>query len=170
MGHAPLTGGGRAYIFHNTILQPPGPPEARGTIGCNEGLGHSGGPELHSIVSSNNIFHMRRDTDKAIRDSSTVPTHDYDYDLIRGMVVSAGKPEQHGVFGIPVYEASRPFGDFSLAPHSPGYDAGIIIPNFNDDFRGRAPDMGAFEAGAEIMKFGVQADRPNPKTKQLQNE
>ena len=62
MGEAPLTGGGRAYIFHNTILQPPGPPEARGTIGCNEGLSQSGGPEMLSVVSRNNILHMRSKT------------------------------------------------------------------------------------------------------------
>ena len=59
MGEAPLTGGGRAYVFHNTILQPPGPPEARGSIGCSEGLSHCGGPELLSVVSRNNILHMR---------------------------------------------------------------------------------------------------------------
>ena len=28
MGEDPLTGGGRAYVFHNTILQPPGSPGA----------------------------------------------------------------------------------------------------------------------------------------------
>jgi hypothetical protein len=162
MGGAPLTGGGRAYVFHNTILQPPGPPDARGTIGCDEGLCQSGGPELLSVVSRNNILHMRSDTVKAIRDASTQPTHDYDYDLIRGMVVSAGKQEPHGVLGAPVYEASRATGDYSLAADSPGYDAGVVIPNFNDGFRGRAPDIGAFEAGSAPMEFGVNANRPLP--------
>lgn len=155
MGGAPLTGGGRAYVFHNTILQPPGPPEARGTVGCNEGLSQSGGPELLSVVSRNNILHVRGT--KSIRDASTAPTHDYDYDLLSGQVISAGKQEQHGVTGMPVYATSRPPGDFSLVPGSPGYDAGVWIPNFNDDFRGKAPDMGAFEAGSEPMQFGVNA-------------
>ncbi|MCU0692801.1 MAG: hypothetical protein MUF54_15480 [Polyangiaceae bacterium] len=45
--------------FHNTILQPLGPPEARGTVGCAEGLNQSGGPELLSVVSRNNILHVR---------------------------------------------------------------------------------------------------------------
>ena len=159
MGGAPLTGGGRAYIFHNTILQPSGPPEAHGTIGCNEGLSQSGGPELFSVVSRNNILHVRNTSGRSIRDASKEPNpeYDYDYDLISGKVTSAGKKEPHGVAGAPVYAASRPAGDFSLDPGSPGFDAGVRIPNFNDDFRGKAPDMGAFEAGSVPMEFGVNA-------------
>ena len=92
MGEAPLTGGGRAYIFHNTILQPPGPPEARGPIGCSEGLAQSGGPEMLSVVSRNNILHVRSKTGKSIRDASTQPTHDYDYDLVSGSGRLGRKP------------------------------------------------------------------------------
>jgi hypothetical protein len=159
MGEAPLTGGGRAYIFHNTVLQPAGPPAARGSIGCDEGLSQSGGPELLSVVSRNNILHVRSKTGKSIRDASTRPTHDYDFDLISGMVISSGKHEQHGVIGVPVYAPSRPTGDFALDPSSPGFDAGVRIPNFNDDFRGQAPDIGAFEAGSAPMEFGATAYR-----------
>ena len=59
--------------------------------------------------------------------------------------------------GVPVYAANRTAGDFSLTPDSPGFDAGVRIPNFNDDFRGEAPDMGAFEAGSSQMQFGLNA-------------
>ena len=38
-------------------------------------------------------------------------------------------------------------GNYQLAPSSPGYDKGVRLPNFNDDFTGAAPDMGAHEAG-----------------------
>jgi len=48
-------------------------------------------------------------------------------------------------------------GDFSLDPGSPGFDAGEVIPNFNDGFAGQAPDIGAFEAGSPPMEFGVKA-------------
>lgn len=157
MGGAPLTGGGRAYVFHNTILQPPGPPEAGGPIGCAEGLNQSGGPELLSIVSRNNILHVRNRGGYSIRDASKQPTHDYDYDLLSGKVVSAGEQERHGVIGVPVYAAARSAGDFSLAPGSPGFDAGVPIPNFNDGFQGQAPDMGACEAGTAPLEFGVNA-------------
>jgi hypothetical protein len=158
MGHAPLTGGGRAYIFHNTILQPevPGAPD---TMGCNEGLSQSGGPELLSIVSRNNILHIRKVGGASIRDASKTPNpeYDYDYDLLSGKVVSAGSPEPHGIKGVPIYAAKRVPGDFSLDPSSPGFDAGEVIPNFNDGFAGKAPDVGAFEAGSPPMEFGVKA-------------
>ncbi len=78
------------------------------------------------------------------------------------MVVAAGKQEAHGVFGVPKYAASRKAGDFSLADDSPGFDAGVVIPNFNDGFRGRAPDIGAFEAGSAPLEFGVNAYRDLP--------
>lgn len=157
MGEAPLTGGGRAYIFHNTLLQPEGPPGSPDTAGCNEGLSQCGGPELLNVVSRNNILHIRKVGGASIRDSSKEPTHDYDYDLLSGKVVSAGNQEQHGVKGVPVYAAKRPSGDFSLDPASPGFDAGEVLPNFNDHFTGKGPDIGAFEAGSPPMEFGVKA-------------
>ena len=33
-------------------------------------------------------------------------------------------------------------------------DAGILIPNINDHFRGDAPDCGAYEAGQELPHYG----------------
>jgi hypothetical protein len=32
----------------------------------------------------------------------------------------------------------------------------VRLPNFNDDFTGAAPDMGAHETGKPAMKFGRQ--------------
>ncbi|HEV7405502.1 MAG TPA: hypothetical protein VGO11_21335 [Chthoniobacteraceae bacterium] len=162
MGHAPLTGGGRAYIFHNTVLQPEGPPGAPDTMGCNEGLSQSGGPELLGIVSRNNIFHIRKVGGASIRDASKEPNpeYDYDYDLLSGKVVSTGSKEPHGIKGAPIYAAHRAPGDFALDPASPGFDAGEVIPNFNDGFAGKAPDVGAFEAGSSPMEFGVKAHLP----------
>ncbi len=159
MGEAPMTGGGRAYIFHNTILQPDGPPDAPDTMGCNEGFSQSGGTELLNIVSRNNILHIRKVGGASIRDASKAPTHDYDFDLLSGKVVSAGNQERHGVQGVPIYAPNRPPGDFSLDATSPGFDAGEIVPNFSDNFHGKAPDIGAFEAGSTPMEFGVMAYR-----------
>ena len=36
--------------------------------------------------------------------------------------------------------------DFNLGPDSPAIDKGVVIPGFNDDFQGNAPDIGAFES------------------------
>ena len=33
-------------------------------------------------------------------------------------------------------------------------DAGLRLPNVNDGFRGRAPDIGAYEAGSDLPHFG----------------
>jgi hypothetical protein len=37
-------------------------------------------------------------------------------------------------------------GDVSLASTSPAVDAGVIIPGFNDNYQGNAPDIGAIES------------------------
>jgi hypothetical protein len=36
-------------------------------------------------------------------------------------------------------------------------DSGIILPGFNDDFKGKAPDLGAFEVGNPPLVFGRRA-------------
>ncbi|MCX5645434.1 MAG: hypothetical protein NTZ17_12280 [Phycisphaerae bacterium] len=53
-------------------------------------------------------------------------------------------------------------GQFPLTPTSPGYDAGLRLPNFNDDYTGKGPDIGAHEAGAPPMEFGIDAYRRKP--------
>jgi len=44
--------------------------------------------------------------------------------------------------------------DFRLAPGSPAIDAGCILPNVNDGYSGKAPDMGALEIGAKDVVYG----------------
>ncbi len=44
--------------------------------------------------------------------------------------------------------------DFSLKPNSLAVDAGCKLPNVNDDFTGRAPDLGALEAGRPVPIYG----------------
>jgi hypothetical protein len=39
----------------------------------------------------------------------------------------------------------NPGTDFTLLPTSPNIDRGILIPGINDNFSGKAPDLGAFE-------------------------
>jgi hypothetical protein len=39
-------------------------------------------------------------------------------------------------------------GDLSLKPASPCIDCGVVIRGINEDFKGKAPDMGAFEYDA----------------------
>lgn len=44
--------------------------------------------------------------------------------------------------------------DFSLRARSRAIDAGAVLPNVNDGFTGRAPDLGAFERGLPLPQYG----------------
>ena len=44
--------------------------------------------------------------------------------------------------------------DFRLKPTSAAVDRGVILPNVNDDFTGRAPDLGALEVGKPSPHYG----------------
>ncbi len=49
----------------------------------------------------------------------------------------------------------RPEGlDFRLKPEAVAVDAGCILPNINDDFTGKAPDLGALEVGRPVPVYG----------------
>jgi hypothetical protein len=154
-------GGGRIYVFHNTILQPPAPPGAQRSLGADVGLGW-GGPMVN-VTSRNNILHVNR---RAIADRARDPLADYDYDLYSAAIEAAEGQERHGAKGVPVYARGGGMTDgkgvFCLAPESPGFDAGLGIPNFNDGYAGAGPDVGAHEAGAPPMEFGADAYRIRP--------
>ncbi|MFP4380978.1 MAG: hypothetical protein ACLFUS_10810 [Candidatus Sumerlaeia bacterium] len=47
--------------------------------------------------------------------------------------------------------------DLRPAADSPFIDAGIVIPNINEDFTGDAPDLGAFERGGKPIHFGPRS-------------
>ena len=44
--------------------------------------------------------------------------------------------------------------DFTLRPGSAAIDAGVRLPGVNDDFTGRAPDLGAYEVGRPLPHYG----------------
>lgn len=49
------------------------------------------------------------------------------------------------------------FGDARLKPGTPAVNAGLRLPNINDGFAGKAPDLGAFELGTDIPAYGPRA-------------
>src|SRR5690606_29724332 len=59
----------------------------------------------------------------------------------------AGKPG-------PVYHAVDL--NFKLKPDGKAVDAGVAIPNVNDSFIGKAPDLGALEVGSLDMIYGAR--------------
>ena len=44
--------------------------------------------------------------------------------------------------------------DFRLKPGSAAVDRGIALPNVTDGFAGKAPDLGALEAGQPLPIYG----------------
>lgn len=50
--------------------------------------------------------------------------------------------------------------DFRLKPGSAAIDAGTVLPTINDNFTGRAPDLGAFELGKPLPHYGPRSEPP----------
>lgn len=69
-----------------------------------------------------------------------------DYDIFRN--VPRADPAKPGA----IYFA-RDF-DFGLVPGAKAVDAGCVLPNVNDGFTGKAPDLGALEVGGQDVVYG----------------
>ncbi len=48
--------------------------------------------------------------------------------------------------------------DFSLRAGSKAIDAGVVLPNVNDGFTGKAPDLGAYERGKAMPWYGPRKE------------
>ncbi|MGD9857917.1 MAG: hypothetical protein AB7U20_23480 [Planctomycetaceae bacterium] len=49
-----------------------------------------------------------------------------------------------------------------LIPSSTAVDAGVLIPTVNDGYEGRAPDLGAIEAGSPEPTYGPRRLNGHP--------
>jgi hypothetical protein len=112
-------------------------------------------------VSRNNIWHIWKAHWAAIG-APNGSGNDFDFDLYNGNITGYSGAERYGLVGTPIYQSgngwsSEANGMYQLAPNSPGYDKGTVLPNFNDGYKGAAPDIGAHEAGTPAMRFGVKA-------------
>ncbi len=161
-------GGGRKFVFHNTAIQPKGAFHVfSGHVNPN-------------TVTRNNVF----DCPGRLTSSREVETScDFDYDLFTGMDRGIAR-ERHGVGGNPSFVKSYALefypssttttikwgkvpmqqGDKTVTltdpvvtVPNPIVDAGVVIANFNDDYAGKAPDLGAFELGRPPIRFGRRA-------------
>ncbi|GAB3926456.1 hypothetical protein [Larkinella terrae] len=81
-------------------------------------------------------------------------TVDYDVfeDLQKPFQAKAGSPL--GNMPGPVYHAVDL--NFKLNPNGKAVDAGVFIANVNDNFTGKAPDLGALEVGSPPVIYGVR--------------
>jgi hypothetical protein len=77
----------------------------------------------------------------------------------------ANTTEKHAVqLGLDIFAAKVQFPDpgtnkwpapdLRLKPDSPAIDAGVVLPNLNDGYTGKAPDLGAYEYGQDPPHYG----------------
>ena len=125
------------------------------------GTGEQG--RIRNTITRNNIWHTWHPYDYLFKPwDETMQAgldNDFGWDLYNGTV---GSSIRKAIVATPVYAAgngwkSEEGGRYQLAPGTPGHDQGIRIPNFNDDYRGAAPDVGAHESGMDRVKFGIAA-------------
>lgn len=137
-------GGGRAYLFHNTTYQTSWSDSVGGPLNVDE-------ISLVNVIARNNIWH----TKSAISSKYTpMPYSDFDYDMYASGHTAWREEEARGIESNPVYDSSSESGKYSLKLGSPGVDKGVLIPNFNDEFSGGGPDVGAQENGRQALRFG----------------
>ena len=81
--------------------------------------------------------------------------------LTVSFVTSAGTPAESGTLNVAPPDPNDPRilykpadFDFTLRPGSTAVDAGVHLPNVNDGFTGRAPDLGAYEIGQPVPHYG----------------
>tara|TARA_Y100001933_G_scaffold264567_2_gene330933 strand:+ start:21411 stop:23588 length:2178 start_codon:yes stop_codon:yes gene_type:complete len=150
----PIWTAGKMYLFHNTALQPPtfeGDKHYQSS-GAQSGIVFTSKRKTASnITSRNNLIHTRHDNNWAIRDTQITPSNDFDYDMYIGKVMAREGAQKNGVRARPLYERASD-GRLWLKPGTPGHDAGELLPNFNDDYTGKAPDMGAVETHSVTPK------------------
>ncbi len=145
----PGSGSGPIYLFHNTAVAG---PNSRGMYLVDPVI-------LSKLVLRNNIWVGNRRV--ALANSVDDPV-DFDYDDLWATGINtiaewgdrsfanlsaftgSTAQESRGMNVNPEF-VDRDKADYRLSPKSPLIDAGVLVPSINDDFQGRAPDIGAFE-------------------------
>jgi hypothetical protein len=154
---------GRRYIYHNTMLQARDGTSEFPLGGAMGVAGASAGQRVRNTVTRNNIWHTWRPYDYRWRPFDDAiqadAGNDFGWDLYNG---TDGTSIRSAIIATPTYAPgngwkSEEGGMYQLALDTPGVNQGVRIPNFNDAYRGSAPDVGAAENGTGRMKFGIAA-------------
>jgi hypothetical protein len=141
------------YLYHNTCFT---------AVAGQPGFLFKEYSGWNNVVSRNNIF---AGTEYAFESRPDTNPVDFDYDALytgaSGRLIDWADAtyatveafsnktgqEKHGIAGDPKF-AGISGGDFRLSETSPLIDKGVPIPNINDGFAGKGPDIGCFEYGS----------------------
>jgi hypothetical protein len=159
--------GGWRYFLHNTAVQPNGP---YGSVS-----------RCANCYARNNIFDVPGRSSGS-RPPETTSNFDYNYGGPGGEehgVSFSGTPSSTRLFvssyNLEFYPRSTvnsikwgahpyEFGerkvnitDPVVLIKNPMIDGGVVLPGFNDNYKGTAPDLGAFEVGSAPLQFGRRA-------------
>ncbi len=169
----------RALIAHNTF------------VGW-QGVQKSGAQHLLSVQSNNNLWISVTDWYAWENGSGGTPDWktnlDYDgfdwgnniyafkwgdrYPDLESFTLATGL-EPHGIhvdkdscfetFDVPnAPPAPMPIQFMTLNPGCNAVDAGVVLPNINDDFSGSGPDLGAYEVGDSLPHYGPRPVDESP--------
>lgn len=166
------SGSGRRLVFHNTALQP-------------NGVLNIFGAPTPNCVTRNNVFACSGRLVRSGREDD-LPS-DFDYDYFNGMELGGALephgiksdwrmgPLFVATYALEFYPTSttmrvkggkiptqfgsetRILTDPVMQVPNPLIDSGQRLPGFNDDYAGKGPDLGAFEAGRPPLQFGRRA-------------
>ncbi|MCE9616701.1 MAG: right-handed parallel beta-helix repeat-containing protein [Lentisphaerae bacterium] len=151
------------YLYHNTFST---------DVTGQDGFIMYSYSKWTNVISRNNIYAGQRYAFYSTADPNPI---DFDYDNLYdasgapfarwkslpyntfAQFQAASGQELHGWSVDPGF-TNAPAQDFRLLPGSAMIDLGISIPGVNDDFIGRAPDVGAFEFGSTAMAMSVASN------------
>lgn len=154
------------YIFHNTAIRPGWAWVQHGVYVSNFSFVNNLTVGTENAVNVFPVLRVARiDYNGWAPDGQFVFTESWDgFSALR----EDSPYERHGVLlHQPVFQDPmhippqfsvfmRPPVGVALHPMSNAVDAGLRLPNINDDYRGEAPDLGALERGDPTPHYGVR--------------
>ena len=156
---------GVVFVYHNTLLSGVGAPAG---WAFNRWPPHRYVSPTVRLISRNNVWETRaypayfnamnpENTNYCVREFDR-SYFDQDYDLHNGIITpatTAGTHTQRVKIRFRPGHGAGTAGRYQLAGGAPGHDDAVHLPNFNDDFRGVAPDRGAHEGGDADLDYGT---------------
>ncbi len=121
-------------------------------LGCDFDYDGFGGGPWEKFLKYNGA---KFDTLEQLKSAPNAPCYKHAVVVDPATAFASGlrPPEDRGV------QFSNTKVDARLKPESAAVDAGEVLPGFNDGFKGKAPDLGAYELGEELPQYGPRPEK-----------